>query len=109
VDSIALCSVASTGKISAFAARNEASLLMFSHTRKIRISPSREALAFQGFHTLSRQLWRKRKGGYTRRMVRRLLIAIYHLVGSPVVANTSCSGALLSGGSSASLSISLPP
>ncbi len=66
--------------------------------------------AIQERQFLDSATWRKRKGGYTRRIARRILIAIYQLAGSPVLSNTSCSGALMNAGaSSAAASIPLPP
>ena len=66
--------------------------------------------AIQERQFLASTTWRKRKGGYARRIARRILIAIYRLTGSPVLSNTSCSGALMNAGaSSAAASIALPP
>jgi hypothetical protein len=69
----------------------------------------RKRLLIAGLQTLARNVWHKRKGGYVRRAVHRLLIAIYRLAGSPVVANTCCSGALMSAASLSASSIPLPP
>lgn len=84
--------------------------------RMIAISSTAESvsrpprlLPHGAFQLLARSVWRRCKGGYVRRPVRRLLIAMYRLPGSPVVANTCCSGALMSAASSSVSSVPLPP
>jgi hypothetical protein len=72
----------------------------------LRVKNNRHSIA--GFHALAPDAWRKRKGGFVRRVVRRILIANYRLAGSPVVANTCCTGSLMSSGSSSASSIPLP-
>lgn len=67
-----------------------------------------EPLGVAGFHWLARTVWRKRKGGHARRILRRLLVAIYRVSGSPVLPNTSCSGAVMSAGGSCASAIALP-
>ena len=72
----------------------------------VRVKNNRHSIA--GFHALAPDAWRRRKGGFVRRVVRRILVAIYRLAGSPVVSNTCCTGSLMSGGSSSASSIPLP-
>ena len=61
-----------------------------------------------GYGTLARSSWRKRKGGYSRRLIRRSMIASYVLPGSPVLANTCCTS-LMSAAAISTSSIPLPP
>jgi len=60
------------------------------------------------YHVLARSCWRRRKGGYSRRLVRRSLIASYLLPGSPVLANTCCTS-LMSAAAISTSSVPLPP
>jgi hypothetical protein len=60
------------------------------------------------FHTLARNLWRKRKGRHVWRMLRRPVIAVYRLPGCPLLANTCCTS-LLGSGSASRSSIAFPP
>lgn len=61
-----------------------------------------------GYRALARSCWRRRKGGYSRRLLRRSLIASYVLPGSPVLANTCCTS-LLSAAAISTSSVALPP
>ena len=71
--------------------------------------PQTKRLSIGGFQLLARNVWRRGKGGYIRRAVRRLLIAIYRLAGRPVLPNSCCTGALMSAAGSCASSIPLPP
>ncbi len=65
--------------------------------------------AFAGaYRMLARSCWRRRKGGYSHRLVRRSLIASYVLPGSPVLANTCCTS-LMSAAAISTSSIPFPP
>lgn len=68
----------------------------------------RQAEFGSGYGTLARSCWRKRKGGYSRRLIRRSMIASYVLPGSPVLANTCCTS-LMSAAAISTSSIPLPP
>jgi len=59
------------------------------------------------YRALARSCWRRRKGGYSRRLIRRSLIASYVLPGSPVLANTCCTS-LMSAAAVSTSSIPLP-
>jgi hypothetical protein len=61
-----------------------------------------------GYRMLARACWRRRKGGYSRRSLRRALIASYLLPGSPVLANTCCTS-LMSAAATSTSSVPLPP
>ena len=81
------------------------------HSRHIRIPRRRfpAADSQSGYRTLARSSWRKRKGGYSRRLLRRSLIASYLLPGSPVLANTCCTSLLCAAATSTSSVPLLPP
>lgn len=64
--------------------------------------------AASGYRTLARNCWRRRKGGHSRRPLRRALIASYLLPGSPVLANTCCTS-LMSAAATSTSSVPLPP
>ncbi len=65
-----------------------------------------ENARLDGYCTLARSSWHKRKHGYVRRAIRRLQNSAYALLGSSIVSNTS--GRALSSGSALKSSVSLP-
>ncbi len=69
---------------------------------------SKSTLVHQAYHVLERVRWRRRKGRYVLRSVRRLSVAVYRLPSAPMLANTSCKAMTGAVGTSAS-SIPLPP
>lgn len=69
--------------------------------------PLDKAVDASSYHTLARSSWRRRKGGYSRRLLRRVWIASYVLPGSPVLANTCCTS-LLSASAVSTSSVALP-
>lgn len=60
-----------------------------------------------GYRALARSCWRRRKGGYSRRLLRRALVLTYVLPGSPVLANTCCTS-LMSAAAISTSSVALP-
>jgi hypothetical protein len=68
----------------------------------------RRADIASGYRALARSCWRRRKGGISRRLIRRALIVSYWLPGSPVLANTCCTS-LMSAAAISTSSVPLPP
>jgi hypothetical protein len=66
------------------------------------------ASRYTALQLLVRSLWRRRKGGYVRRLIVRITVALYNLQHSPVLNNTSCKALLGAGGLSTS-SVPFPP
>ncbi len=61
-----------------------------------------------GYRTLARETWRRHKGGYTRRVVAVIEIALYRISSRPILANTCCTALIGNSGTAAS-SVPLPP
>ena len=62
----------------------------------------------KGYRKLARETWRRHKGGYTRRVVAVIEIALYRISSRPILANTCCTALIGNSGTAAS-SVPLPP
>ena len=60
------------------------------------------------YRTLARETWRRHKGGFTRRVVAVIEVALYRISSRPMLANTCCT-ALIGNCGTAATSVPLPP
>lgn len=79
--------------------------MVLNGIRRRRSSAARHA---GDYRTLAWTSWRRHKGGFSRRTLRRQMIATYLLPGSPVLANTCCTSLMCAAATSTS-SVALPP